>query len=113
MFLGAGGDDPTHSEDSGESAFLFVLGRCCREGVLTCVSRGPSSKTQVLPSSLEEASESLCHVEPFLMAFAGLSPPWNLSLMNPVHSKAPQALSRAFGWVDHCNLLWVTVGNQD
>lgn len=31
MLLGAGGDDPAHSEGSGEFAFLFVLGRWGRE----------------------------------------------------------------------------------
>lgn len=45
--------------------------------------------------------------------FAELSSPWSLSPMNPVHSMAPQACSRAFGSVDHCHLLWVTLGNQD
>lgn len=59
---------------------------------------------------LEEASWSLCHVEPFLhllsWALPGTSVPWT-------QSTAPQAHSRAFGWVDQCYLLWVTVGNQD
>lgn len=80
--FGSWGDNPAPSGASGEFAFVFgarQMGWGAPGSVLTCISRGQSSKTWVPPVSLCGGFWIPCHVGPCL---AVLSP---LQSLSPYH----------------------------